>query len=707
MVVDDGGKTVVVGVRLDALSRELLTWALVKIADTGDRVVALHVLPNSSDFDSDSLGSPSSVIALVNAFDSVLAAYDGFCNLKQVELKLKVCRGSSLRKALVREAIEFGASSLILGVNGSGQRIGSSPISIAKYCARKLPHDCAVVAVGNGKIVFRKEAFQPADNQCFLARGGSRTEKTPRLRKGSESCPNSPAGTKQYKLPSPLAPLLARNCSVCWPIHRAQVAADEASSSGSMEGETESSYAPSSPATTIPYSRSLPGSPTPSNPDVQTAWPDLRKMVLKKKHSLTEKTRNSVLLWAMRVPSRNTPALAAIHPDQKLSMADKEYDNQSRISVSPASRPSGDKKDLLNLSKELGCISEKFSSKCRVFTYEELSDATSEFADENLIGKGGNSYVYKGCFADGRVSAVKILKHPESVVKEFIVEIEIITALHHKNVTPLLGFCFDSSNLLLVYDFLTRGSLDVNLQDDKKNELGWKERYKVALGVADALNYLHIGGDNEQPVIHRDVKSSNILLSDDFEPQLSDFGLATWALSSSSLMACGDVAGTFGYLAPEYFAIGKVNEKIDVYAYGVVLLELLTGRKPIARGSPRGQENLVLWAKPILQSGNAKELLDPNLANDLDDDQVERMILAASLCTRRAPKLRPKMSFVFKLLQGDDSTVKSARIQLRTSEELVGLDEENAYPVINDIQSHMSLALLDIEDDTLSTSSSS
>lgn len=142
---------------------------------------------------------------------------------------------------------------------------------------------------------------------------------------------------------------------------------------------------------------------------------------------------------------------------------------------------------------------------------------------ENLIGKGGSSLVYRGCLRDGKELAVKILKPSYDVLKEFLLEIEIITTLHHKNIITLLGFCFENGKLLLVYDFLSRGSLEENIHGTKKNprEFGWAQRYKVAAGVAEALDYLHCKDDH--PVIHRDVKSSNVLLSEDFEPRVFIF----------------------------------------------------------------------------------------------------------------------------------------------------------------------------------------
>jgi len=185
--------------------------------------------------------------------------------------------------------------------------------------------------------------------------------------------------------------------------------------------------------------------------------------------------------------------------------------------------------------------------------------------------------------------------------------------------------------------------------------------------------------------------------------QLCDFGLAKQVSASTPHLTCTDITGTFGYLAPEYFSYGKVNEKIDVYAFGVVLLEIISGRRPITPGTAKGQESLVGWAKPLLSSGEIKQLVDPFLGNDYDCDEMERMTLAASLCTRTSSHSRPEMSLVLKLLQGDDETIAWARSQVTASFD--GSDEEISTPESN-MQSHLSLALLGVEDDTLSRCSS-
>ncbi|KAM0940553.1 putative protein kinase RLK-Pelle-RLCK-VI family [Dioscorea sansibarensis] len=631
---EEEGRTVMVGVRMDSQSRELLTWALVKVAAPGDRVIALHILPSSSIEVSDKDGKCSCLISLVKSFDSVLAVYEGFCNLKQIDLKLKICRGSSIRKALIREAKAYSATKLILGVAKNPSILGSSWISIAKHCAKKLPLECSVLAVNNGKVVHQREAL-PA-SQCREKNKADNTNKSGR----NSSAPER----KECSLA--LVPMKKSSKSVM--------------------------------------------------PEVRPGWSLLRRAIMNDRKISMGKPKISVFQWAMRLPSRWSFS-SSIHPDRKSTNAELD----PSVNCNEENNVDEDKVKIL---EELQSLQAKYSSVCRLFSYQDLMEATSNFSTESLVGKGGSSMVYKGCLSDGRELAVKILKPSEDALKEFTSEIEIITSLNHKNIISLLGFCFENNNLILVYDFLSRGSLEECLHGEQENKIGlkWINRYKVAVGIAEALDYLH-GSGNVQPVIHRDVKSSNILLSSDFEPQLSDFGLAKWATASTSSIACSDVAGTFGYLAPEYFMYGKVTEKIDVYAFGVVLLELLSGKKPINTGCSKDQESLVMWAKKILQEGKAKQLVDQSLGDDYNSDQTDRMILAASLCIRRAPHSRPRISIVLKLLQGDDDVLKWARSQVSASECSDDVDEVTNHAP--DIQSYINLALQDIDEDSQSISS--
>uniref|UniRef100_A0A5B6YIL7 Protein kinase domain-containing protein n=1 Tax=Davidia involucrata TaxID=16924 RepID=A0A5B6YIL7_DAVIN len=653
-----GGTVVVVGVKLDSRSRELLTWALVKVAQSGDRVIALHVLNPSTE-------GKSTLLSLIKTFDSVLAAYEGFCNLKQVDLKLKVCRASSVRKVLLRKAKSCGASNLVVGTSSTHHTIRSS-VSVAKYCSRHLSKNFSVFAVDNGKVVFQREAttiFHDSQDDD---------------------------GSKHY------IRLIHQSLSK-YPkvLHNAttDAAVSKSNQLSSLDNGNERNLMALVPVKIRELPVSKPG------------WALLRRVFLHNRQQ-TEKSsvkNNSVVRRLLGLPSRQS--LAAEYPDQKKSNSDKDEFCLSKLDEplgTDTALPPYSPNCLNRLPKELEGLHEKYSSIYRLFSYQELLLATSNFMPDKIVGKGGSSQVYRGCLPDGKELAVKILKPSEDVLKQFVLEIEIITTLHHNNIISLFGFCFEDNNLLLVYDFLSRGSLEENLYGYRRNGItfGWEDRYKVALGVAEALDYLHNGV--AEPIIHRDVKSSNILLSDDFRPQLSDFGLSIWASSSCYHMTCTDIAGTFGYLAPEYFMHGKMNDKIDVYAFGVVLLELLSGRRPIDNKYPKGQESLVMWAKPILKSGKVSRLLDPSLGSDYDNDQIERMVLAATLCIRRAPRCRPQISHVLKLLRGDAEVINWARQQVSDSEEFDAVDGE-VFPT--NIQSHLNLALQELEDESPSSSS--
>ncbi|KAI3445099.1 hypothetical protein Pfo_001764 [Paulownia fortunei] len=644
-----GGAVVVVGVKMDSRSRELLTWALVKVAQSGDRVIALHILDPDAD--------KSSLLSLVKTFDSVLTAYEGFCNLKQVDLKLKVCKGSPVRKILFREVNSCGATSLILGTSEVHHKIRSR-ISVAKYCAKNLQKNISVVCVDNGKIVFQRES-----NVSTVSLFGSLDVSESKLKR-RKTLPKSPLSLPPQRVLS------------------------------SLSGSENISMA------LVPLK-------TQEMTESKSGWAALRRVFLhgRRTTETSSTKKSSMVQWILKLPSRQS--VAAIYPYQKqITAPDKD---ESHLDLDPEKGAivlySADTNSVPYSSKifseELKALGEKYSTTCQLFSYQELLLATNNFIPENLIGKGGSSQVYRGCLPGDKELAVKILKPSEDVLKHFVSEIEIITSLHHKNIISLVGFCFEEERLLLVYNLLSRGSLEDNLHGAEKSEnlFGWEERYKVALGVAEALDHLH---NTAESIIHRDVKSSNILLSDAFEPQLSDFGLATWASSCSHHMGTSDVAGTFGYLAPEYFVHGKLNEKLDVYAFGVVLLELLSGRKPIDNGSPKGQESLVMWAKHILKEGKISELQDPKLVKTYNHEQYEIMVLAATLCIRHAPQSRPEISLVLKLLQGDPEVVKWARQETKTSEDFNVISSEQSA---TNIQSFINLALLNLEDDSASISS--
>ncbi|KAE9587346.1 hypothetical protein Lal_00005025 [Lupinus albus] len=667
LIGDDSGgvdarKKVLIGVKLDERSMELLTWTLLNVAVPGDLIIVLHVIETIS-------AGTASVLSILKRFDSVISTYKGFCNLQQVDLRLKLCRGVSPRKVIVQEANSFGVSVVILGISKTHHTIRSYSL-IAKYCAKKLLKCVSVFSVDNGKIAFQREASRSCSCQ-------------EKIHEGQSSSPNLLVSCKKKTL---------TNCE----------SFEKRLSDDDLVKENSLALVP---FLKLDNSDPLSYSIMVSNSDQLKCGCSIIHQVLHRKCSLSKSPWKRRFVFQPALRRLNWNLSAVVHPDHKQTNDDKN-NCSTHYGESGAILPFGSNAnfplpsicgEVTSLPEELLGLQENYSSLCRIYSLQELVFATANFSPVNLVGKGGSSYVYRGCLPDGKELAVKILKPSEDVVKEFVQEIEIITTLHHKNIIPLSGFCFERNHLLLVYKFLSRGSLEENLHGNKKdcNALGWQERYRVAVGVAEALNYLHNGC--AKAVIHRDVKSSNILLSADFEPQLSDFGLASWSSSSSSSnITCLDVAGTFGYLAPEYLMHGKVTDRIDVYAFGVVLLELLSNRKPINNDCPKGQESLVIWATPILKDGKLSQLLDPSLGIEYDHGQIQRMVLAATLCIRRAPRSRPEISLILKLLQGDEEVTRWAEQEISAPQDFDGADGE---PSAINIQSHLNLALLDLDDD--------
>ncbi|KAM0825367.1 hypothetical protein ACQ4PT_069609 [Festuca glaucescens] len=795
------GGTVVVGVCADAESRALLTWAFVNAVAAGDRVVAVHVV----------LASAAEAAAAVD-FDGMLAVYEGFCNLKQINLKVKICKGSSVRKALVREASLFGASKLVLGITKKKRSIGSS-LSVAKYCAKKLPTKCAVLAVNGGKIVYRREANAHSgkvsaerpgcgedEMYCVLpfgARQGKESvlpgdepkegsggdEKQPgedvlpcdELKEGGGAkAEQHDVGTKdsqteEEQQPSIVEPpdqvqddadpsgkaeeskmdhrddvsdLPGEGASVLYCVlpagndhsvastssrqdtdsvelpaegdgelycllpprngHSGRSSNDSKRSTSSPKDDNSANISPgelfcrlsrngrsggssggskrsvgvrgvirairrsSSFSSDIQLNLetsadkrdgSVSASATERTSSTASTEPEdlqkgsahnvdtfsnspmsLRRMIegrsdrcrlrrrifSHQRSSSFEWAKVSMVQWAMRLPSRYN----SIHPDSKSLKSDEsprfngDSECESTSAVDPESIFSFSLYDVAWPPSELGSLQEKYSSVCRLFSYEELKLATSNFSPDMLIGKGGTSHVYKAQL-NGILYAAKILKPSVDALQEFITEIETVTSLQHENIVSLRGFSFDNYSLVLVYDYMHQGSLDKTLHGKHRgkceNSLSWEKRNKIAIHIAKALEFLHHGGVT-QSVIHGDVKSANILLSEDFQAQ----------------------------------------------------------------------------ARPLLSSGEIKQVVDSVLGNDYDCDEMERMTLAASLCTRTSSDSRPETQMVLKLLEGDDETIHWARLQACAGSD--SSDEEAVTPGSN-MQSHLNLALLGVEDD--------
>ncbi|KAK3149179.1 hypothetical protein QOZ80_3AG0214000 [Eleusine coracana subsp. coracana] len=293
------------------------------------------------------------------------------------------------------------------------------------------------------------------------------------------------------------------------------------------------------------------------------------------------------------------------------------------------------------------------------FTYEELAAATGNFAQANLLGQGGFGYVHRGVLPGGRAVAVKQLKAGSGQgEREFQAEVDIISRVHHRHLVSLVGYCIAGARRVLVYQFVPNKTLEFHLHAKGQPVMDWATRLRIALGAAKGLAYLH--EDCHPRIIHRDIKSANILLDNNFEAMVADFGLAKLT-SDNHTHVSTRVMGTFGYLAPEYASSGKLTEKSDVFSYGVMLLELLTGRRPIDTGTANSflEDSLVDWARPALSraqaDGNYDGVADPRLDGNYDPVEMARLVASAAASVRYSAKKRPKMSQIVRALEGDMS----------------------------------------------------
>ncbi|XP_024019411.1 proline-rich receptor-like protein kinase PERK3 isoform X1 [Morus notabilis] len=291
----------------------------------------------------------------------------------------------------------------------------------------------------------------------------------------------------------------------------------------------------------------------------------------------------------------------------------------------------------------------------RFLGYEELKEATNNFEPASILGEGGFGRVFKGVLSDGTAVAIKRLTcGGQQGDKEFLVEVEMLSRLHHRNLVKLVGYYSnrDSSQNLLCYELVPNGSLESWLHGPLgvNCPLDWDTRMKIALDAARGLAYLH--EDSQPCVIHRDFKASNILLENNFHAKVADFGLAKQAPEGRTNYLSTRVMGTFGYVAPEYAMTGHLLVKSDVYSYGVVLLELLTGRKPVEMSQPTGQENLVSWARPILRDKDRlEELADPKLGGKYPKEDFVRVCTIAAACVAPEASQRPTMGEVVQSLK--------------------------------------------------------
>ncbi|KAL3358377.1 hypothetical protein AABB24_015483 [Solanum stoloniferum] len=303
-----------------------------------------------------------------------------------------------------------------------------------------------------------------------------------------------------------------------------------------------------------------------------------------------------------------------------------------------------------------GQISQNFS----VYCYNDLKAATHGFRASNKIGEGGFGSVYKGRLQDGTFMAVKVLSvELESMrgEREFVSEIAALSDIKHENLVNLRGCCVDGAHRLLVYDYMENNSLSLTFLGGEQNrsKFTWTLRKEVSIGIAKGLSYLH---EEVSPhVVHRDIKTSNILLDENFTPKIADFGLARLFTENMSHISTR-VAGTLGYLSPEYAISGHLTRKSDVYSFGVVLLEIVSGSPVVAFDITRGEHFLVNKAWEMYNADQLLELVDPVLDRELlNDDEALRFLKVGLLCVQENASLRPKMSMVIKMLSRDGTII--------------------------------------------------
>ncbi|XP_057962573.1 probable serine/threonine-protein kinase At1g01540 isoform X2 [Malania oleifera] len=298
------------------------------------------------------------------------------------------------------------------------------------------------------------------------------------------------------------------------------------------------------------------------------------------------------------------------------------------------------------------------------YTLRELEAATNAFASERVIGEGGYGIVYHGILWDNSQVAVKnLLNNRGQAEKEFKVEVEAIGRVRHKNLVRLLGYCAEGAHRMLVYEYVDNGNLEQWLHGDVGpcSPLTWEIRMSIILGTAKGLAYLHEG--LEPKVVHRDIKSSNILIDRQWNPKVSDFGLAK-LLGSERSYVTTRVMGTFGYVAPEYASTGMLNDRSDVYSFGILIMEIISGRNPVDYSRPPDEVNLVDWLKRMVANRNAEGVLDPKIHEKPTSRALKRALLVALRCVDPNAQKRPKMGHVIHMLEAEESSFRDVCIAI-------------------------------------------
>ncbi|CAI6010859.1 unnamed protein product [Closterium sp. NIES-65] len=620
-----GGGSAGVTVSKDGLA--LVDFALSRLVVPGDRVVALVIQTGGEKGEKGERerGEQGDIEARM----VVLAALQPLAEVasaKQVRVEVCVCWAADVPQGLLQGALTLGAGIVVLGAAKKGSlgfksySISSATQDTVAHLARRLPTTTKVMLVSHGA--------------CSLSKSGELS-----------TAPN-PSPSPLHPSASPVSPLSALNTP------------------SAVSAASSASYAPS------------PGSASPLRGDPLRGDPrECQAVGFGSEFGVGSGERGG----SGEGEGRGGGETMEVDGEGMTAAADGGWKQGHTVLISP--NPLNPSSDLLPPPPPSEILREVYGREEygeQEFTLEQILQATDNFNPKNVLGEGGSGQVFLGTITmavpdfgggvgggggeggSGRMKeilagskqkvAVKRLrwwgpalaeKKCAVNTKQFLTELRVVRKVRHPNLLRMLGACVTAGELLMVFDYLPNGALDMRLRDNRKPPLTWQQRLEIASGAARGLAFLHSGC--RPPIIHRDVKSGNILLDEDLEPVVSDFGLAKVAPEHfTQPMTVTAIMGTQGYVAPEYVRTGKITQAVDVFAFGVVLLELITGHIPFHPS--RTPAYLFAWAIPVAKSGEFHRLVDYRLEGRYDPSQLQAVAMLAVICLASNPKDRPAMA---------------------------------------------------------------